>query len=464
MVREKSEIDIVVRGGNAVTVGGRTEVDIGIRNGRVVQMGGEMTGTREIDATGRIITPGGVDPHVHLTPPTRQGDGWRWSDDFESGTRAALAGGITSVGNISFSERGETMIEAVNRDAAEAAELSLADYFFHPVLSYPSEENLATIPILHAEGHSSIKIFLSFQGFDRHVPEFLNAMRLVEKAGGIALIHCEDAAIMDCCCNLLREAGKLEARYFPEARPVQAEAVSTYRAVGFSETTGCPSYIVHLASARALAACHDGRSRGVPVFVETRPLYLHLTKERFEEKDGAKYAGAPPLRDQCDVDAMWAALAFGNIDTLATDHAPWTLAEKLDPALDATNLRQGVADLETSLPMLYSSGVLTGRISLEQFVAVTSTNPAKLFGLYPQKGTIGVGCDADLVIWDDNEKRIIDGATMHSRSDYSPYDGFEATGWPMMTISRGDVVAEGSNVLADKGRGKIVRRGPHRPV
>lgn len=278
------------------------------------------------------------------------------------------------------------------------------------------------------------------------------------------MIHCEDAAIIDCCCTLLREAGTLEPRYYPESRPVHAETVSTHRAVGFSETTGCPSYIVHLASARALAACHEGRSRGVPVYVETRPMYLHMTRQRFEEQDAAKYAGAPPLRDQADVDALWAALAFGNIDTLATDHAPWSLEQKLDPTLDATNLRQGVADLETSLPMLYSSGVLTGRISLEQFVAVTSTNPAKLFGLYPQKGTISVGSDADMVVWDDSETRIIDGATMHSRSDYSPYDGFEVTGWPKFTIARGDVVAEGNTVIGKAGRGQLVRRGPHRRI
>ena len=457
-------MDLVIRGGTVVTVGGRSDVDIGIEAGKILQLGGEMSAATEIDASGHTITPGGVDPHVHLTPPTRQADGWKWSDDFESGTRAALAGGITCVGNISFPERDETMADAIQRDDAEANELSIADYFLHPVLSYPSENNLATIAPLHAQGHTSIKIFLSFAGFDRHVPEFLKAMRIVQSAGGIAMIHCEDAAIIDCCCTLLREAGTLEPSYYPESRPVHAETVSTHRAVGFSETTGCPSYIVHLASARALAACHDGRSRGVPVYVETRPMYLHLTRQRYAEQDGAKYAGAPPLRDQTDVDALWAALAFGNIDTLATDHAPWSLEDKLDPTLDATNLRQGVADLETSLPMLYSSGVLSGRISLEQFVAVTSTNPAKLFGLYPQKGTISVGSDADMVVWDDTETRIIDGATMHSRADYSPYDGFEVTGWPKFTIARGEVVAQGNVVIGQAGRGQLVRRGPHRRI
>ena len=457
-------MDLVIRNGTVVTVGGRAEVDVGVRDGRIVQLGGTMQGDRELDAQGLFVTPGGVDPHVHLTPPTRSGDGWRWVDDFESGTRAAVAGGVTCVGNISFPERGETLADAVATDQAEAEQMSLADFFLHPVLMDPDEANLDTIEPLFEAGHTSIKIFLSFRRFDRHVPEYLEAMRKVAQCGGIALMHCEDAAIIDCCCNLLREAGKTDPRFYPDTRPLQAEVVATQRAVGFAETTGCPTYVVHLASQRALAACHDGRSRGVPVYVETRPLYLHLTRERFDEPDGAKYAGAPPLREPVDVDAMWAGLRFGDIDTLATDHAPWSLEAKLDPSLEAADLRQGVADLETCLPMLFSTGVLTGRLTLEQFVAVTSTNPAKLFGLYPRKGTIAVGADADLVVWDPNETRTIDGASMQSRADYSPYDGWSVSGWPRFTVSRGDVVVESGDVVAEPGRGRLAPRGRHRSI
>lgn len=457
-------MDLVIRGGTTVTVGGRAVQDIGIADGRIVQLGGAMNATRELDASGLIVTPGGVDPHVHLTPPTRDPNGWRWVDDFDSGTRAALAGGVTSVGNISFPAPNETLADAIAHDGAEAERLALADYFLHPVLMDPDERNIATIADLHAAGHTSVKIFLSFRRFDRNVPDYLRAMRAVAAAGGVVLMHCEDAAIIDCCCTLLREAGNTDARFYPESRPLQAEVVATQRAVGFAETTSCPTYVVHLASARALEACHDGRRRGVPIYVETRPLYLHLTRERFDEPDGAKYAGAPPLREPIDVDAMWAGLQFGNIDTLATDHAPWMLADKLDPDQDVAELRQGVADLETCLPMLFSSGVNTGRLTLEQFVAVTSTNPAKLFGLYPQKGAIDVGADADLVAWDAHESRVIDGQSMYSRSDFSPYDGWRVTGWPRWTISRGEVVVENGSVVAEPGRGQLVKRGPHRPI
>jgi dihydropyrimidinase len=247
-------------------------------------------------------------------------------------------------------------------------------------------------------------------------------------------------------------------RYYPEARPVEAERVATERAVAFCATTGAATYVVHLSSAAALDACRRGRARGLPLYVETRPIYLHLTEDRFAEPDGAKYAGAPPLRTDADRDALWAGLADGSVSTVCTDHAPWTLAEKLDPTLDATNLRQGMAELETMLPVLWDQGVATGRLSPSRFVELTSTNPARLFGLYPAKGTIAPGSDADIVVWDPEQTRIVDGATMNSAADYSPYDGWSVRGWPAVTISRGEIVAEGPVVDAAPGRGRLVPR------
>jgi dihydropyrimidinase len=461
-------MDLVIRDAVAVTVGGRSRGDVGIEDGRIAQLGGLMSAPRELDAGGRILTPGGVDGHVHLTPArfaTAQGPGgWAWSDDFDSGTRAALAGGVTTVGNMSFAEPGTTIAAGIELDDSDARQMAVCDYFFHPCLLDPSPENLAAIGPLHAAGHTSIKFFLSLPAFDKNVNAFVKAMEITRAQGGIALIHCEDAAIIACCCRALLEADQVAARYYPDSRPVQAEAVSTHRAVGFSETTGCPAYIVHLSSARALAACQEGRSRGVPVYVETRPIYLHLTDEVFNTDDGARFAGAPPLRAQTDVDALWAGLRFGDVDTMATDHAPWTLAEKLDASLRADHLRQGVAELETGMAMLYSAGVLGGRISAEQFVAITSTNAAKLFGLYPRKGTIALGADADLVLWDDHHTRVIDGSTMYTKADYSPYDGRAVTGWPLWVFSRGELVCNEGKVAAAAGRGRLLHRGPHRSL
>ena len=199
--------------------------------------------------------------------------------------------------------------------------------------------------------------------------------------------------------------------------------------------TGSAVYIVHLSSAAALDHCRQARAAGLPIYVETRPLYLHLTRSRFTEPDAAKYVGAPPLREQADRDALWRGLAAGDIDTLCSDHAPWTLDAKLDPALDVMTARQGVADLETLMPMLFSEGVVTGRITLDQFVALTSARAARLFGLYPRKGTIAVGSDADLTLWDPGAQRVINGAAMASRAGYSVYDGWVVTGWPRFVAS-----------------------------
>ena len=453
-------MDVVIRGGTVATGGGAAVTDVGIDGGKIVQLGGSMTGTTEIDATGRYVLPGGVDPHVHLTPP-RTGPGIHsWADDFEVGTRAALAGGVTTVGNMSFPRSGEQMMAGMERDLADAAAHAVADYFQHPVLLDPDDEGIDQIAELTAMGHPSVKIFLSFKRFDRQVDRFVLAMRRAAEVGSVVLVHCEDAAIMGCCGDMLREQGLDEHRHYPETRPVEAERVATERAIGYCETTGAATYVVHLSSQAALAACRRGRARGLPLYVETRPIYLHLERSRFDEPDGAKYAGAPPLRLDADREALWSGIADGTVSTVATDHAPWTLAQKLDPALGAAELRQGMAELETIMPMLWSLGVATGKMSLARFVEMTSSNPAKLFGMYPQKGCTAPGSDADLVVWDPNETRIIDGSAMHSRAGYSPYDGWEVTGWPEFTLGRGEIVAEGARVTAEPGRGALVPRMP----
>jgi dihydropyrimidinase len=459
-------MELVVRGGTVVTPSMQGTADIGIEGGRIVQLGGDMRGDREIDARGRFVLPGGVDLHVHLTPSGSSPRSWRWVDDFAHGTAAALLGGITTVGNMSHPGGDEGMTDAVARDTADGEANARCDFVLHPVLMDPTAAEIASIDDLAASGHSSIKVFLSFRRFEKSVNGYLEALRRAGKAGSLAFLHCEDIAVMDCCCAILREEGRTHPRHYPESRPVAAERAATERAVAFCEVTGCPVYVVHLAAQAALDACRAAQARGLPVYVETRPLYLHLTRARFDEPDGAKYAGAPPLREQADVDALWAGIANGSVATLATDHAPWTLEQKLDPALEAPDLRQGVAELQTSLPMLWWAGVRTGRISLRRFVEVTSTNPAKLAGLFPGKGTIGVGSDADLVLWDGDATRVVDGSAGQSAAGWSPYDGWEVTGWPTTVVSRGDIVVDDGRLtpLARPGRGRLVARTRYQPL
>ena len=457
-MNDNGNMDLIIKRGTVATGSGAAVIDVGIEDGRIVQLGGTMTGSQQIDAEGMFVLPGGVDPHVHLTPP-RTGPGENsWADDFEIGTRAALAGGVTTVGNMSFPRKGEQMGEGLRRDIEDGRMNSLTDFFHHPVLLDPDEDALKELPELAVECHPSVKIFLSFKRFDRNVDSFLKAMRVAAEVGSVVLLHCEDAALMGCCGELVRDAGLTSHRHYPETRPVVAERIATERAIGFCEISGAATYIVHLSSQAALDVCRAGRARGLPLYVETRPIYLHLDRARFEEPDGAKYAGAPPLREEHDQEALWAGVVDGAVSTVATDHAPWTLEQKLDPALGPAELRQGMAELETSLPMLWSLGVARKRISVNRFVEVTSTNPAKLFGMYPQKGCIAPGSDADLLVLDPNETRTIDGSKMHSAAGYSPYDGWEITGWPKFTVARGEVVAEGSTVDASPGRARLVPR------
>jgi dihydropyrimidinase len=235
------------------------------------------------------------------------------------------------------------------------------------------------------------------------------------------------------------------------------------QAVALARGTGAPVYVVHLSSAAALDRCEQARAAGLPVYVETRPLYLHLTRERFDEPEAAKYVGAPPLRDQSDRDALWRGLAAGGVDTVCSDHAPWTLAAKLDPALDVVTARQGVADLETLMPMLFSEGVAAGRISLDRFVELTAASAARLFGLYPRKGAVAVGSDADLGLWDPQQRRVIDGSRMQSRAGYSVYDGWSVQGWPRFVLRRGQVVLADGTAAAQPGQGQWLRRGRSKP-
>ncbi len=451
-------LDLVIRGGTVVTAGAVARADVGIAGGRVAQIGGELTGARELDAAGKLLLPGGIDAHVHLSGPPGRREGPAWVDDFASGSAAALAGGITTLGNMTFLAPGEAPLAGLAREAAVARSQTICDLFLHPVLGEATPAVLGEIPRLLAAGCNSIKYFMSPPGFDAQVPGYVEATRRAGASGLLTLVHCEDHAIMADAAAQLHAAGRSSLRHYADSRPVISEVVATQRAVALAEATGAPVYVVHLSCARALAACAEAGARGVPVYVETRPFYLHLTRERFLEPDGAKYVGQPPLRDAEDVAALWAGLRQGTIHTVCTDHAPWVLAAKLDPDLTITRLRPGAENLQTMLPMLYSEGVRRGRLSLGRLVEVLSTNVAKLFGLYPRKGTIAPGSDADIVVFDPALTRTITAGMLQSNADYTVYEGWEVTGWPATTLRRGEVVFDGDRLVGQPGSGEIVPR------
>jgi dihydropyrimidinase len=421
-------------------------------------VGGEVPpAAREIDARGRLVLPGCVDIHTHLSavntdPPL---------DDFAAGTRAAVAGGVTTVCDFAWQTDGGSLLRAVEEAKAEAAATSLIDFTFHTVLRDPHDAAIEELPAVAAAG-AGLKVFMVARRFDHRAEHYLRALRAAGRAGILTAVHAEDAAIIQLRTQELLAVGNTGPEFFPASRPVLAEAIAVRRAVAFAEAAEAPIYLVHLSSADAIAPLAEARRRGLPVFGETRPIYLYLSEERFAEPErrGALYVGQPPLRPQSDVDAVWDALRHGPLDTVCTDHIPSSAARKLDPSLDFSHIPPGVSNLETLLPMLYSEGVRRGRISLPRLVELVATNPARLAGLAPRKGAIVPGADADLVVFDPERTRTIRAAEMQSACDYDVFEGWSVTGWPAMTIARGEVVFEDGRVLGQPGRGQFVPRAP----
>jgi dihydropyrimidinase len=436
-----------------VTPEGERRADIGIVDERITVVGDVPPAPREIDATGRLVLPGCVDLHTHLaSTPT-----WTPLDDFEHGTRAAVAGGVTTVCSMVYQEG--SLRAGAERGLRDAAR-SLADFAFHVVVTDPSVAAVAEVASLAREGHG-LKVFMVSPRFAERTAEYLELYRAAAAAGVVVAVHAEDRALIDKRTAELHAAGRTGAEWFPESRPVQAEIVAVRAAVAHAELTGAALYLVHLSSRGALAGLAEGKDQGARLFGETRPLYLYLTRERFARPDAALWVGQPPLREPEDVDAIWAALRDGPLDTVGTDHIPHLRAAKLDPALRFDEIPPGVANLETLLPMLYSEGVRKGRLTLARLVEVVATAPARIAGLHPRKGVLAAGSDADIVVFDPTARRTIRAADMHSACDYDPYEGWDVTGWPEVVLSRGEVVYERGTVVGAPGRGRFIPRAPY---
>jgi len=449
------EPELLIRGGRVVNADAVRTADVRIVGQTIAEVGPDLQPgptARVVDATGKLLMPGGIDPHTHLSPP--------FVDDFTSGSAAALAGGITTIGTFAFPRDEENALQAMDRYEARVSQEAMADVILHAFTWPPTPEFEALLPRLAERGQPSLKIFMMLDGFGAQHAAVIQLLEAARDAGVVTMIHCEDAALLGQAIRRLEAEGRTSMLHYAESRPVVAEVSATHQAVAFCEATGAPMYMVHMSSERSLRAARRPDTAGLPLFIETRPFYLHLTEERFQEPDGAIYVGQPPLRTASDADALWQGLADGSIDVLATDHAPWTREQKLDPALDITNLRPGANNLQTMLPMYFSEGVRKGRMTLERFVETTSTNPARIFGLHPRKGVIQEGALADVVVWDPDRTDRISNADVLSNAGFTLYDGWEVTGWPVLTVRRGEVVFEDGTVTADPGSGRLLERTP----
>lgn len=458
--------DCIIRGGTLATAERTFDADIAISDGRIAAIGPSLGGDARsvIDARGLVVAPGAVDVHTHFD--TRVGDD-ATADDYESGSRAAAAGGITTYVNFAFQDPGGGLAAAIDREKAKADGRSLIDYGFHIAVIDPDAPGaLDEFPALAGQGFTSVKIFTANTGMALSDHSVLRVLQAAADAGLMVSVHAEDQALVDHLTSALQQQGRHGVENLVRARPVQAEAAATARVAAYADALGVPVYIVHLSCRAALEAVRAARRAGARVYVETRPAYLYLDASRYRlpDRHGNKYVCWPPLRESGDQAALWEGLESGEIQTYATDHTTWMAGKKMDPALSFEEIPGGVSNVQTSIGMLYAEGVRAGRIPMTTFVAVTATNPAKLFGLWPRKGCLAVGSDADLVAIDPERPFRVTAAAMQSRSDFDPYEGYEARGWPALTISRGEVIMRDGELLAGPGRGLLLSRGRYQDL
>ncbi len=462
----RAPLDLVIRRGRVATASDTFTADIGVREGRIVQLGANLErGEREIDAAGRVVTPGGVDAHCHLDQP--MAPPVRMADDFDTGTRAAACGGTTTVIPFAAQEKGQSLRAAVADYHQRAEGRAHIDYAFHLIVSDPTPQVLnVELPALIAEGYTSFKIYMTYDDLKLDDGQILDVLDVARQHGAMAMIHAENADCIEWLTKKLEAAGRTAPRFHARARPMLVEREATHRAIALSELVDVPILIVHVSGREAVEQIRWARSHGLKVFAETCPQYLFLTAEDLGLDDsyhGARCVCSPPPRDKANQEVIWNGLNDGLFTLFSSDHAPFNIegTHGKKPGGEEVAFRHipnGLAGIETRMALLYSEGVLGGRITLEKFVELTATNPAKAYGLHPRKGTIAVGSDADLVIWDEREF-VLHNTQLHHAVDHTPYEGMTLKAWPGLTLSRGEVVWDGHEFHGRAGRGRFLSRG-----
>jgi dihydropyrimidinase len=459
-------LDVVIRNALLATASDTTPCEIGIRNGIVAVLGTDLPpGRSEIDACGRVVTPGGVDGHCHIDQPMRPPV--RLSDDFESGSRSAACGGTTTIIPFAAQRKGGSLREAVDDYHRRAAGRSCVDYGFHLIISDPTPHVLQEeLPQQIAQGLSSFKLYMTYDDLKLSDHQILKLLAVAKDHGGTALVHAENTDCIAWITENLVTAGKIAPRYHSLSRPLLVEREGTHRAIALSELVDVPILIVHVSGHEAVEQIRWARGKGLNIFAETCPQYLLLTAEDLGIDDsytGARCVCSPPPRDRNSQEAIWHGLADGTFTVFSSDHSPFNLAgsdgkHPNGEEVAFPHIPNGVPGIETRLPLLYSEGVLGGRITLNKFVELTATNPAKLYGVHQRKGTIAVGSDADLVVWG-NEPLLLSNQMLHHSADYTPYEGMRLKAWPVCTMLRGEVIWDGVAFTGRAGAGQFLRRG-----
>jgi dihydropyrimidinase len=457
-----SDFDLVVRGGRVATAAEVLDADVGVRDGRIAALGpGLARGSREIDARGKLVLPGGIDSHCHIEQ--RSSFGILCADDFYSGTVSAAFGGTTTVIPFCAQHRGDSLAAMLADYHERARAKAVVDYAFHLIVANPDEQTLGTdLPAAIEQGVRSFKVYMTYDRLHVTDQQILDVMAVARRAGALVMVHAENHGITTWLTGRMLGQGNTLPRYHGICHTRGSEAEAINRAIALAELIDVPILIVHVSTADGIETIRQARSRGLKVYGETCPQYLLLTARDLDRPglEGAMFCCSPPPRDESAQDACWQGMKDDALWVFSSDHAPfrYDASGKL-PKGDKTTFKDmanGLPGLELRLPLLFTFGYRAGRLTLQEFVALTATRHAQTYGLYPRKGTIAVGADADLAIWDPEKRVRVSKDLVHDNAGYTPYEGRDLTGWPVVVISRGEVIVDGGQLRAERGRGKFL--------
>jgi dihydropyrimidinase len=451
-------LDLVIRGGTVVTAEKTFRADVGIRGEKIVELKAGLSGEKIIDAAGKLVLPGGVDSHCHIEQLSSMGV--MTADDFYSATVSAAHGGTTTVIPFCAQHRGDVLAEVLADYRERARAKAVIDYGFHLIIANPDERTLhQDLPQAIRSGIRSFKIFMTYERTRLHDEQILDVMAAARKNGALVMVHAENHGMISWLAGRMLKQSNTLPRYHAICHTRGAEAEAIERVIKLAELVDCPILIVHVSTAEGIEAIRHARARGLKVFGETCPQYLLLTAKDIDiGLQGALFCCSPPPRDEKAQEACWRGLKDGTLHVYSSDHAPYGMEGKL-PKGERTTFKEmanGVPGLELRLPLLFTYG--KNRITLEEFVNLTSTRHAQTYGLYPRKGTIAIGSDADIAIWDPSKKVVVE--TTHDRTGYTPYKGRVLAGWPVTVLSRGEVIVADGKLAAERGRGRFLEREP----
>jgi dihydropyrimidinase len=447
--------DLVIKNGTVVTAVSTTQADVAIRGEKIAAIGDDLVGKRVIDATGKLVIPGGVDIHVHLEMPIGS---FTSADDFFTGTRAAALGGTTAVIDFVEAKPDQPLLEALAARQALAEQRVAVDYGLHMTLGPQDMGKLDQVAEVVAAGCASFKLYMAY-GLRLHDGQLLRSLEAIAQAGALPVVHAENWDVISALVAGNLQNGRFQPRWHPRSRPAVLEGEAAGRVIDIASYVGSPLHIFHVSCGDTVARIAEARGRGLPVTGETCPQYLLLNDGLYDRPGvaGALPVCAPPLRDETEQARLWQALGWDELQLVSTDHCPFTSAEKATGLADFSKIPGGVPSIESRMATVYAFGVRPGHFSLNRWVDVCATTPARLLG-FGSKGHIGVGYDADVVVFDEKRPFSLSTSTLHENVDWTPYEGLAGEGWPVVTLSRGEVVVEDGVFVGSAGRGRFVAR------